>query len=76
MRLFLSSRFAAGLAVALVGHLGVPIAFAQVADPPATYKSSAPKRIPGRYIVVFKDHVMDTDSEADKIGRASCRERV
>ena len=75
MRLFLSSRFAAGLAVALVGHLGVPIAFAQVADPPATYKSSAPKRIPGRYIVVFKDHVMDTDSEADKVirGRGGVR---
>lgn len=75
MRLFLSSRFAAGLAVALVGHLGVPIAFAQVADPPATYKSSAPKRIPGRYIVVFKDHVMDTDFEADKVirGRGGVR---
>ncbi|MBK9197816.1 S8 family peptidase [Candidatus Skiveiella danica] len=75
MRLFLSSRFAAGLAVALVGHLGVPIAFAQVADPPATYKSSAPKRIPGRYIVVFKDHVTDTDSEADKVirGRGGVR---
>ena len=75
MRLFLSSRFAAGLAVSLVGYLGVPIAFAQVADPPATYKSSAPKRIPGRYIVVFKDHVMDTDSEADKVirGRGGVR---
>ncbi|MBK6360341.1 MAG: S8 family peptidase [Comamonadaceae bacterium] len=75
MRLFLSSRFAAGLAVALVGPLGVPIAFAQIVDPPATYKSSAPKRIPGRYIVVFKDHVMDTDSEADKVirGRGGVR---
>jgi subtilisin family serine protease len=75
MRFFLSSRSVVALAVGLVGPLGVPVAFAQIVDPPATYKSSAPKRIPGQYIVVFKDHVTDTDSEADKVirGRGGVR---
>lgn len=69
MTQILFSKFVATTAVVMVAILGGGAASAQVVDQPATYKSSAPKVIPGRYIVVFKDHVTDADSESEKVVR-------
>jgi subtilisin family serine protease len=72
MKIVLSYRFV----FALVALLGLPAAFAQaVVDPPATHKSSETRLIPGRYIVVFKDHVTDVGTESDKVmrGRSGVR---
>lgn len=69
MERFFSSKLVANITIALVAILGAGGTSAQVIDPPATYKSGAPKLIPGRYIVVFKDHVTDAGSEAEKVIR-------
>lgn len=69
MERFFSSKLVANITIALVAILGAGGTSAQVIDPPATYRSGAPKLIPGRYIVVFKDHVTDAGSEAEKVIR-------
>lgn len=45
-------------------------ALAQTSNPPATYKSSASRPVPGRYIVVFKDSVTNPAVEAANLMRS------
>ena len=46
-----------------------PMALAQQANPPATHPFSQSRPIPGRYIVVLKDSVSDSDAESGNLTR-------